>query len=254
MSRRLGLLACVLALAALTTPGWAQMVSGKDMPGYAETFGLTGVPTYKAQLLDCTAPGNVLWPGDTPTFTFQIQNDGDAPLTTAGRVEVIAYGTKGVPGDIWVPHVIKLAGGGSAPVAADVPAHGYQNVTVRPDVPARFGGYALVLDLGPAGRQFLTSCVRTFKATQGRVQYPKFCLDSLPPDVLKRLDVHAIRYGEGYKRRPTRTTLSGTPTRARSWPRTTPPTSPCCSWSAAGPSPIRRSRCSIPGPGWTTRA
>ena len=31
------------------------------------------------------------------------------------------------------------------------------------------------------------------------MQYPKFCLDSLPPDVLKRLDVHAIRYGEGYK-------------------------------------------------------
>ena len=133
---RLGLLACVLALVALAMPGRAQMVAGKDMPGYAETFGLTGIPTYKAQLLDCTAPGNVLWPGDAPTFTFQIQNDGDAPLTAAGKVEVIPYGTKGVPGDIWTPHVIKTADGSSVPVTADVPAHGYQNVTVRPDVPA----------------------------------------------------------------------------------------------------------------------
>ena len=55
------------------------------------------------------------------------------------------------------------------------------------------------MDLGPAGRRFLTSCVRTFAATQGRVQYPKFCLDALPLPVLKRLDVHAIRWGVGYK-------------------------------------------------------
>ena len=193
------LLAFAVALLAVGTPGRAQMVAGKDMPGYAETFGLAAPPTYKALLTECSIPGNVLWPGDAPSFTFQIQNDGDAPLTAAGRVEVIAYGTKGAPGDVWTPHVYKITDGGSVPVAANVAAHGYQDVTVRPDIPARFGGYALVLDLGPAGRQFLTSCVRTFKATQGRVQYPKFCLDNLPPDVLKRLDVHAIRYGEGYK-------------------------------------------------------
>jgi len=197
--RLAGLLLCVLALLGVCVPGRAQMVTGADMPGYAETFGLAGSPAYQVQLVGSSVPGNVLWPGDKPTFAFQVLNDGDQALNAAGRVEVIAYGTKGAPGDVWTPHVFKIAGAGSVPVKATVPAHGYADVTVSPPVPARFGGYALVVDLGPAGRQFLTSCVRTFAATPRRVQYPKFCLDALPLPVLKRLDVHAIRWGVGYK-------------------------------------------------------
>jgi hypothetical protein len=66
-------------------------------------------------------------------------------------------------------------------------------------VPQTFGAYALVTDLGPAGRQFVTSLVRTFPASNQRIQYPKFCLDVLPLDVLKRLGVQAVRHGVGYK-------------------------------------------------------
>ena len=198
--RLVRLLFCALALLTLALPGRAQMVTGTAMPGFAETFGLAGSPTYQVQTVRSGAPGNVLWPGDHPTFTFQILNDGDKPLRAAGRVKVIAYGTRGAPGDVWTPHVFRIAGAvGSVPVAATVPAHGYADVTVSPVIPARFGGYALVVDLGPAGRRFLTSCVRTFAATQGKVQFPHFCLDSLPLPVLKRLDVHAIRWGIGYK-------------------------------------------------------
>ena len=192
-------LLCALALLGLALPGRAQMVTGAAMPGYAETFGLTGSPTYKVQLVGSSVPGNILWPGNKPQWTFQIVNDGGQVLNAAGRVEVIAYGTKGAPGDVWTPHVFKITSSGSVPMMATVPAHGYADVTVSPRIPARFGGYALIVDLGPAGRRFLTSCVRTFAATQGRVQYPKFCLDSLPLPVLKRLDVHAIRWGVGYK-------------------------------------------------------
>ena len=197
--RLVGPLLCALALLGLLLPSRAQMVTGAAMPGYAEAFGLSGRPAYQVQLVESGVPGNVLWPGDRPTWTFQILNDTDRALNAAGRVEVVAYGTRGAPGDVWTPHVFKIAGGGSTPIAATVPAHGYADVTVRPPVPSRFGGYALIVDLGPAGRRFLTSCVRTFAATQGRVQYPKFCLDALPLPVLTRLDVHAIRWGVGYK-------------------------------------------------------
>ena len=197
--RMVWLVLCALTLLTPALPGRAQMVTGADMPGFAQTFGLAGSPAYTVQIVGSSAPGNVLWPGDKPSFTFQVLNDGDKPLHAAGRVEVIAYGTRGAPGDVWTPHVFKVAASGSVPVAATVPAHGYADVTVNPPIPARLGGYALVVDLGPAGRRFLTSCVRTFAAMQGRVQYPKFCLDALPLPVLKRLDVHAIRWGVGYK-------------------------------------------------------
>jgi len=192
-------LLCALALLGACLPGRAQMVTGAAMPGYTETFGLSGSPAYTVQLVGSSVPGNILWPGDRPTWTFQIVNDGGQALNAAGRVEVVAYGTRGAPGDVWTPHVFKIAASGSVSISATVPAHGYADITVSPRIPARFGGYALIVDLGPAGREFLTSCVRTFAATQGKVQYPKFCLDALPLPVLKRLDVHAIRWGVGYK-------------------------------------------------------
>ena len=34
-------------------------------------------------------------------------------------------------------------------MAVTAPAHGYADVTVSPVIPARFGGYALIVDLGP---------------------------------------------------------------------------------------------------------
>lgn len=195
----LGLMLALWTVAVL--PSAAQMVTGAGMPGYARTFRLPPKPptAYEAHVTACSAPGNVLWPGEQPKLTVQIINKTDAPLTAAGRIDVIAYGTKGQPGDVWTPHVFKIAEAGSVPLKVSVGGSGFQNITVTPRIPARFGGYALVVDLGQTGRQFLTSVVRTFKATQGRVQYPRFCLDALPVDVLKRLDVHAIRYGEGYK-------------------------------------------------------
>ena len=199
LCRHMARLFCALALLAPAQLSRAQMVTGAAMPGYAQAFGLTGSPAYTVQLVGSSIPGNILRPGDKPTWTFQILNDGDHALNAMGRVEVIAYGTRGVPGDVWTPHVFRIAQTGSVPVAATVPAHGYADVTVSPPIPMRFGGCALVVDLGAAGRRFLTSCVRTFAATQGRVQYPKFCLDALPLPVLKRLDVHAIRWGVGYK-------------------------------------------------------
>ena len=199
LCRHMARLFCALALLAPAQLSRAQMVTGAAMPGYAQAFGLTGSPAYTVQLVGGSVPGNILRPGDKPTWTFQILNDGDHALNAMGRVEVIAYGTRGVPGDVWTPHVFRIAQTGSVPVAATVPAHGYADVTVSPPIPMRFGGCALVVDLGAAGRRFLTSCVRTFAATQGRVQYPKFCLDALPLPVLKRLDVHAIRWGVGYK-------------------------------------------------------
>ena len=193
-----------IALAALggISRGNAQMVTGQSMPGYAETFGVTPgqrSSPYSVALIAGGAPGNILYPGEQPTFTFQIVNNQDRAIAIAGKAEIVAYGTKGQPGDIWAPRVFKISSPVSVSINVKIAAKGYTDFTVSPKLPAAFGAYALVVDLGPLGRRFVTSCARTFPASPQRIQYPKFCLDDINLDVLKRLGVQAIRYGASYK-------------------------------------------------------
>ncbi len=185
------------------SPAGAQMVTGKDMTDFARVFGLNNNPhgdAYRVEVASSTIPGNILWPGDKITFLLKVENRLDTPLEGTGKLDIIAYGTKGKPGDVWVPTVIKLGNFGSLPVHVKAAAKGAITLRVAPAIPARFGAYALVLDLGPQwGRQFVVSCVRTFKPDAGRIQYPALSLDDLGPKVLQRLGVHAIRWGVGYK-------------------------------------------------------
>ena len=50
-----------------------------------------------------------------------------------------------------------------AAIEVDIAPKKFQNITVKPNVPERLGGYGMVVDLGPSGRSFVTSFVRTFK-------------------------------------------------------------------------------------------
>jgi hypothetical protein len=191
----------LLLMLALGTGCRAQMVTGSAMAGYGAALGLQpgAASDYAVHLVSSSVPGNILWPGDRVTFTFQVVSTSAGPIRAAGHVQVIPYGTRGAPGDTWDPHVVRTGTPVPQPVTISLAPNGFQDVTVTPATPARFGGYALVLDLGPLGRQFITSYVRSLPATSRRVEYPHMCLDSLPPPVLQRLGVHAIRYGMGYK-------------------------------------------------------
>jgi len=193
----------LLVLAGLlVSDAAAQMVAGPKIPGFAETFGVEpGQRTspYTAKLVAGSVPANILWPEDQPSFTIQIVSNLDEPLHVKGKIDVVAYGTRGRPGDIWKPDMFKIADVGSVPIDVALGPKGFVDVTVRPAIPAKFGAYGIVADLGPHGRQFVTSCVRTFAATPGRVQYPKFCLDAISVDVLKRLGVKAVRQNVPYK-------------------------------------------------------
>ncbi len=177
------------------------MVTGSDMQSFGSVFklqlGQREYP-YAATLTKSSAPGNILFPGEQPTFTFQLSNNRDAPLQTQGRVELIPYGTRGLPGDIWKPEVFINGSVSSTPIEVSLSAKGFQDISVSPRVPEKMGGYALVVDLGASGRQFVTSFVRTFKASTGRIQHPKMSLDYIGDDVLRRLGVQAIRLGLDY--------------------------------------------------------
>src|SRR5258708_34642372 len=85
-----------------------QMKTGEQMKNYEEAFGVKinqrHYP-FSVSVLESSAPGNILFPGEQPTFPLQITNEGSDAREAPGELHVIAYGTRGIPGDIWLPEV-----------------------------------------------------------------------------------------------------------------------------------------------------
>ena len=94
-----------------------------------------------------SAPANMLWPGEEVTVTVQLVNLTDQPIRVAGKVDVIPYGLTTSPADMFNVAMRKLGQAGSVPISVDIPAKGFQDVTLHPPIPERFGAYALILEL-----------------------------------------------------------------------------------------------------------
>jgi hypothetical protein len=199
------LIVVALSIGLLLSPSTAraQMVTGSDIPGFGQVFHVAvrpDNPPITVLAAGCTVPGNILWPGDRAQFTFVVSNHTSAAIVGPGKVDIVNYGTRGRPDDVWKPDMVKFGDVGSVPINMDIPANGSQTFTVAPVIPARFGAYGLVADTGAqGGRAFVTSCVRTFKAVPGAVQYPKLGMDVSDPDILYRLGGKSIRIGIGFK-------------------------------------------------------
>lgn len=196
----------LLLLSFFIAAAWplaAQMQTGEQMARFGEVFGVkTNQREYpfSVTLVQSSVPGNILFPKEQGKFTLQIVNNENQPLSAKGRVRVIAYGSHGTPGDIWVP-VLHRNGEDDVqtlPIQVEAPAKGFFDLTITPNIPERFGSYALVVELDGKGARFGASLVRTFKTTSERIHYPKMSLDHLPDEVLNRLGVQAIRYGMSY--------------------------------------------------------
>ncbi len=203
------LILIALIAMGLSVPVAAQMVTGAEMPGYAQTFGLEPAQAardYAVQEVKCSVPANILWPGDKAAFTFRFTNKTDRPLEATGRVDIVHYQTKVPVGDVWVPHVSKLDDAGSVPITVRLPAKGSVEVEVAPSLPATFGGYALIADLGAHGRAFAAATVRAVRAEPGRVLLPTGSLDlpwpfEMTEEVMRtfqRLGVRGARMGADY--------------------------------------------------------
>jgi hypothetical protein len=147
-----------------------------------------------------SAPANVLNPGDRLSVTLQIQNNSGQPLTTTGKLEVIRYNLTTLPDNFFAYQINSLGASGDVPVPVTLPASGVQDVPVNVPIPATFGGYALILDLGPQGGRHLAGlCIRTFKMPESNNEYPVMTLDELDHTLLDRLGIHSVRNGTSYK-------------------------------------------------------
>jgi len=148
---------CALLLSA---PCVAQMKTGAEMPGYPEVFGLEKAQQssdYKVEEIAVEAGVstmvNVLWPGESLSVTLHFVNESQSRLKAHGKVNVVSYGTSVPLGDVWAPHVFKIAEEGSAPFDIDLPASGSQDITLRPEIPERFGEMWIQLNSPAATRQ-----------------------------------------------------------------------------------------------------
>jgi hypothetical protein len=197
----------------------AQMVSGADMPGFDEALGLRDKGTsedFTVQEIAVqtsskgssgAATGNVLWPGESAELTLHFANKTDKPLRADGVVQVVRYGTSVPVGEVYVPHVFRIANEGQSPLSVDLPPHGSQDVVVQPRIGQVFGGYALIVRLDGHGSAFAASFVRTVKPDVGRVQYPTYALDTTWDEFMnegvftlfEKLGIKGMRMGGPYE-------------------------------------------------------
>ncbi|MDR2776293.1 MAG: hypothetical protein LBC19_16460 [Tannerella sp.] len=184
---------------ALSSP--AQMKEPADWVGYEKVLGVkNGLRSYQYDVLltDSYAPANVFWPGDDIRFTFQLKNNTPTTIDTEGKIHIIRYGTRGIPNDIWLPEMVELDYEKIIPCRITMTPDGYADIPVEINDITKYGGYAVVFDLGENGRRLGTSFVYSMKPSPVKMQYPKQSLDDLGVEFLSRTGVQAIRKGVPY--------------------------------------------------------
>ncbi len=195
----------------------AQMVTGASMPGFAEAFQLgkqDQAADYSVEEIAVKTGGpseatmvNVLWPGEEAEVTLHFTNKTSVRLSTTGVAQVVRYGTSVPAGDVWTPHVFKIADEPPSPIIVDIPAAGSQDVTVHPAIGTLFGGYALIVRLPQHGAAFAGTFVRTLKPDTGRVQFPTYALDTTWDEFMnegvftlfEKLGIKGMRMGAPYQ-------------------------------------------------------
>lgn len=148
----------------------------------------------------------MLLPGERVAFTFRFKNRTPRPIQASGVMQLISYTTHVPAGEIWAPHVSKIADEDSTPFQLNLPPSGTEDIVVKPRVPERFGGYALVAYVESKGRCFAAAMVRSIAPDAGRVQFPTYALDATWPqfmnekvlELFERLGVKAMRLPASY--------------------------------------------------------
>lgn len=198
-----------LAIGADVSAWPTEFIGIKEKQEYADAWGVR--PAHEgtafarngilqAYLVTSSVPANVLWPGDKPRFTFQFTNLKEQPVKAAGRARIVQYEVITHPGgDVFDIGLRKVRDVGSQPLAVDVPAKGWQDVTVQPDIPEAFGGYAVIIDLDGQDPLFGATCVRTFRPEAKTRQFHRLAMDMAEIDALVRLGATVNRVGIGYK-------------------------------------------------------
>lgn len=172
---------------------WAEAF-GVDPLQEPNTFSTNG--RMRVLLNASSEPTNILWPGEQPELQVLVTNSTATPITGKASVLVVAYESYTFEGELFRYGARKLFEVPGVPVTLNVPANGTQELLVKPPVPDRNGGFAVLLQVeGEAHRLFITSMARTFKPEFQKRQFYKLTMDLSDPAVLLRLGAAPNRVG-----------------------------------------------------------
>ncbi len=200
----------VTAILCLAVAAQAQMVTGAKMPGYADAFGLTAKPDIEIHQLSVDTGSatmvDILNDGEQARLVFHLINHSSDKISGPATFRLVHYGTSVPEGDVWVPHVFRIAEVGTTPVTLDLPKGGSEDIAVTQQLPAQYGGYAMVLDVPGHGSIFAATLVRIVTAEPGRVQFPTYALDTEWPNrmnegvytLMEKLGIKGVRAGAGF--------------------------------------------------------
>ena len=170
------------------TESYVSVDAIPDFPRKSET------DTFRVAQIDGTTPANILWPGEKVGLTLQFVNKTDRPLKMVGKVHVIGIALASSPEDMFKVAIKRLSEEGVEPIAVELPSKGYQNVTIAPTIPERFGGYALLVEMDGQEPLFVAGVVRTFKNPSLGYEY-RLCMDIQNARALVRLGAAPNRIG-----------------------------------------------------------
>jgi hypothetical protein len=167
-----------LAAAVALRAGFAfAQVEGDN---FNRTFGGVSAPPAKAftvAQISCSAAANVLYPGQKATFEFQVVNTTTQAIKASAKSVLRTYRTEQYVEDPFKRRFIPGEVVESVPLLLGVPPSGFAKIIVTPNVPERFGAYALTIEAEGLGWQLAAPLVRVVPATPGKVQFPAFALD-----------------------------------------------------------------------------
>lgn len=198
LSTKFSLIAAFACAAAAAFNAEAQMRTGEQMRDWYKVFSLNEKQRdfdFSAVLFQTNRESNIFYPGEKPELDIQIRSTGRKPLKCDAVVRIIHWSTENVPGDIWRPQVKNLGTVDTIPLKIDLPAGGWKNFKITPKIPETFGGYAVVLEMGPYGNKFVSSMVRARENKSVMRKYPKQGSEFFPPATMERLGLQAVRYG-----------------------------------------------------------
>ena len=150
-------------------------------------------------LRSSSLPANVMWAGDVARFDIQIQNRTNKAIAGDAQVRVIQYGTRCPGEDVFEITFFKITEGKAVTQPVNVPANGYQNVSLLPSVPELNGGYVLVIDLPGQERLLVAPFIRTFKNVRPIAPFTFLTIDNCPGILASRINAAPNRVGMAFK-------------------------------------------------------
>ena len=191
-----GVVAACAMLGAGELPGGPLTVEA-SAAGYYQVLGLDRERRdfdFSATLLATNRPGNLFFPGEQPEITVQVRNTGAKALNLTGEWVLVPWGNRQYPGSCWHSTAERLGEERRIPVRLELPAGGFADLKPALPLPERFGGYALLLDLGKEhGRRLVCSFARSVRNEARPGRFPRQAVELFDPEVMERLGLSAVR-------------------------------------------------------------